>query len=160
MSKNSFDTRTTLDLDGQSCTIHALPALERRGFSLAHLPYSIKVMLENALRREDGEIVTGEHVEALARWNGGKGGAREFAFMPARVLLQDFTGVPAVVDLAAMRSGMRRMGGDPKKINPLVPVDLVIDHSVQVDAFGSDAAFAENVTLEYERNRERYALLR
>ncbi|MGH8014088.1 MAG: aconitate hydratase AcnA [Candidatus Binataceae bacterium] len=160
MNKNSFDTRTTLDVNGERYSIYALPALERRGFSLARLPYSIKVMLENALRREDGEIVTSEHVEALARWNGGKNDAREFAFMPARVLLQDFTGVPVVADLAVMRDAIKRLGGDPKKINPLQPADLVIDHSVQVDSFGLSDSFARNAEIEFERNQERYQFLR
>ena len=109
--------------------------LTKRGFDLERLPFSIKVLLENVLRREDGENVTRAHVEALARWNGAKDGEQEFSFMPARVLLQDFTGVPVVADLAAMRDAIRKLGGDPAKINPLQPADLVIDHSVQVDSY-------------------------
>jgi aconitate hydratase len=160
MHKNSFDARDTLSVDGSTYIIYSLPALARRGFELARLPYSIKVMLENALRREDGEIVSAEHVEALARWKGGGDGAREFSFMPARVLLQDFTGVPVVADLAVMRDAIKRLGGDPKKINPLQPADLVIDHSVQVDSYGLPESFARNAQMEFERNQERYQFLR
>ena len=118
------------------------------------------MLLENLLRREDGDAVTSEDIEALANWRPNSAEEREVAFAPARVLLQDFTGVPAVVDLASMRDALETMGGDPERINPLQPVDLVIDHSVQVDAYGSDGAFAENVSFEYERNRERYLFLR
>jgi aconitate hydratase len=161
MNKNSFGARTILAVGGKDYTIHSLEALSKRGFELAQLPYSIKVLLENVLRREDGEIVTAEQVEALARWTGERGrGEREVAFMPARVLLQDFTGVPVVADLAVMRDAFRKLGGDPAKINPLQPVDLVIDHSVQVDSFGSAASFAANAQLEFERNQERYLFLR
>jgi aconitate hydratase A / 2-methylisocitrate dehydratase len=159
MGKNSFGARATLKSGDQTCTIHRLDALERRGFALGRLPFSIRVMIENLLRREDGVIVSTEQVEALARWNG-KPGEREISFMPARVLLQDFTGVPVVADLAVMRDAIKRLGGDPKKINPLQPADLVIDHSVQVDSFGSADAFATNARLEFERNRERYLFLR
>ena len=135
-------------------------ALEKRGFSLArNAILLIKVMIENVLRREDGVIVTTGQIEALAKWNG-KDGEREVSFMPARVLLQDFTGVPVVADLAAMRDAIKRLGGDPAKANPLQPVDLVIDHSVQVDSFGSADSFAANAKLEFERNRERYLFLR
>src|SRR5208337_3900584 len=155
----SFGGRATLAVDGSNYTIYKLEALEKRGFSLNRLPYSIRVMLENVLRREDGRIVTGDQVEALARWNP-RAVAGEFAFMPARVLLQDFTGVPVVADLAAMRDAIQRLGGDPAKINPLQPADLVIDHSVQVDAVGTAAAFAQNAQLEFERNQERYLFLR
>src|ERR1700678_3147664 len=122
------------------------------------MPYSIKVMIENVLRREDGVIVTTGQIEALARWNG-KGGEREFSFMPARVLLQDFTGVPVVADLAAMRDAIKRLGGDPARINPIQPADLVIDHSVQVDSFGTSEAFGINAQMEFERNQERYLFL-
>ena len=161
MSKNSFGARTTLSAGGGSYTIHSLEALARRGFDLARLPYSIKVLIENVLRREDGEIVTATQVEALARWSTDCGrGEREFSFMPARVLLQDFTGVPVVADLAVMRDAIRRLGGDPAKINPLQPADLVIDHSVQVDSFGAASSFATNAELEFERNQERYQFLR
>jgi len=159
MATNSFGARSTLSVEGKSYTIFKLEALEKRGFSLARMPYSIKVMLENVLRREDGAVVTTGQIEALAKWNG-KGGEREISFMPARVLLQDFTGVPVVADLAAMREAIKKLGGDPAKISPLQPVDLVIDHSVQVDAYGSADSFAANARLEFERNRERYLFLR
>ncbi|MGB8411392.1 MAG: aconitate hydratase AcnA [Candidatus Binatus sp.] len=159
MATNSFGARSTLSVEGKSYTIFKLEALEKRGFSLARMPYSIKVMLENVLRREDGAVVTTGQIEALAKWNG-KGGEREISFMPARVLLQDFTGVPVVADLAAMRDAIKKLGGDPAKISPLQPVDLVIDHSVQVDSFGSADSFAANARLEFERNRERYLFLR
>jgi aconitate hydratase len=159
MATNSFGARSTLSVDGKTYTIYKLEALEKRGFSLARMPYSIKVMIENLLRREDGVIVTTGQIEALARWNG-KGGEREVSFMPARVLLQDFTGVPVVADLAVMRDAIKKLGGNPDKISPLQPVDLVIDHSVQVDSFGSANAFATNAEMEFERNQERYLFLR
>jgi aconitate hydratase len=159
MSGNSFGARASLAAGGKQYTIYKLEALERRGFALARMPYSIRVMLENVLRREDGVNVTAEQVETLARWDG-KPSAREVSFRPARVLLQDFTGVPVVADLAVMRDAIKRLGGDPAKINPLQPADLVIDHSVQVDAFGHASAFATNARLEFERNRERYLFLR
>ena len=143
MTTNSFGARSTLTVDGKSYTIYKLDALEKHGFSLARMPYSIKVMIENVLRREDGVIVTTGQIEALARWNG-KGGEREVSFMPARVLLQDFTGVPVVADLAVMRDAIKKLGGDPDKVRPLQPVDLVIDHSVQVDSYGTANAFAAN----------------
>jgi aconitate hydratase len=161
MSKNSFGARTTLSAAGGSHNIYSLETLARSGFDLARLPYSIKILLENVLRREDGEIVTAAQVEALARWSVDRGrGEREFSFMPARVLLQDFTGVPVVADLAVMRDAIRRLGGDPARINPLQPADLVIDHSVQVDSFGSTTSFATNAEMEFERNQERYQFLR
>jgi aconitate hydratase len=159
MSKDSFGARTTLTVDGKNYQIHKLEALERRGFNLSRMPYSIKVMLENVVRREDGMVVNAEQVETVARWSP-KPPEREFSFMPARVLLQDFTGVPVVADLAAMRDAVKRLGGNPAKVNPLQPAELVIDHSVQVDAFGSTAAFAKNAELEFERNQERYLFLR
>ena len=159
MNKDSFGARTTLNVGGRKYTIHSLPALEKRGFALARLPYSIRVMLENVLRREDGVVVTADQVDAVARWQP-QPGEREFSFMPARVLLQDFTGVPVVVDLAAMRDAIKRLGGEPSRINPIQPADLVIDHSVQVDSFGSPEAFATNARMEFERNRERYLFLR
>ncbi|HLX05341.1 MAG TPA: aconitase family protein, partial [Candidatus Binatus sp.] len=159
MATNSFGARSTLTVDGKSYTIYKIDALEKHGFSLARMPYSIKVMIENVLRREDGVIVTKGQIEALARWNG-KGGEREVSFMPARVLLQDFTGVPVVADLAVMRDAIKKLGGNPDKISPLQPVDLVIDHSVQVDSFGTANAFAANAQLEFERNQERYLFLR
>ena len=159
--RDSFGSRAALSVGGSTYHIFRLDALERRGVGkLDRLPFSLKVLLENLLRREDGRAVTEDDVRALASWTPGEHADREIAFMPARVLLQDFTGVPAVVDLAAMRDAMRELGGDPRRINPLQPVDLVIDHSVQVDVFGGPEAFRENARLEMERNRERYALLR
>ncbi|HUY20607.1 MAG TPA: aconitate hydratase AcnA [Candidatus Binataceae bacterium] len=158
MGKNSFGALATLKVAGREYKIHKLDTLERRGFALARLPYSIRVLIENVLRREDGVNVTAAQVEKLAQWNG-KGG-EEFSFTPARVLLQDFTGVPVVADLAAMRDAIARLGGDPGRVNPLSPADLVIDHSVQVDRFGSTEAFAINAELEFQRNQERYLFLR
>jgi aconitate hydratase len=156
-STNSFDTRDALDAGGSRFAIHRLTKL---GDRVARLPFSLRVLLENLLRREDGRSVTKDHVEAVLAWDPAAAPSREIPFMPARVILQDFTGVPCVVDLAAMRDAMVAMGGDPARINPLAPVDLVIDHSVQVDRFGSSTAFRENVDIEYQRNRERYAFLR
>ncbi|MEX1254090.1 MAG: aconitate hydratase AcnA [Dehalococcoidia bacterium] len=167
MTLNSFGSRSALSVDGATYEIHRLDALSRAGVGhVERLPFSMKVLLENLLRREDGRAVSDEDVRAVASWTPGesegprKSEEREIAFMPARVLLQDLTGVPAVVDLAAMRDAMGELGGDANKINPLVPVDLVIDHSVQVDYFGSPDAFALNARLEVERNTERYGLLR
>jgi aconitate hydratase len=160
MSANSFGAASTLAAGGRSYRIYRLDALERAGIGrLAALPLSIRILLENLLRHEDGRTVTAADIEFVARWDG-KPQEREISFMPARVLLQDFTGVPAVVDLAAMRDALRAMGADPKRANPLLPVDLVIDHSVQVDKFGSPDALEFNARLEFERNRERYAFLR
>ena len=160
MTTNSFGSRASLRVADRSYEIHRLDAVEKAGFPLARLPYSLKILLENLLRLEDGSSVRRTDIEALARWDPSAAPSHEIAFMPARVLLQDFTGVPAVVDLAAMRDAMRALGGDPAKINPLLPAELVIDHSVQVDAFGSPTAFQVNADLEFERNRERYAFLR
>src|SRR5947207_3020094 len=159
-TSNSFGTRAQLAVGGRSFEIFRLDALEQRGFAIGRLPYSLKILLENLLRREDGRTVRAEEIERLARWNPTKLPDDEIAFMPARVLMQDFTGVPAVVDVAAMRDAMQAMGGDPKKVNPLLPVELVIDHSVIVDEFGTSTAFQVNADLEFQRNRERYALLR
>ena len=159
MVKDSFGARTTLSVDGKNYDIYKLEALERRGFNLGRMPYSIKVMIENVLRREDGLVVNQEQVETVARWSP-KPPEREFSFMPARVLLQDFTGVPVVADLAAMRDAVKRLRGNPSKVNPLQPADLVIDHSVQVDTFGTRTAFAQNAELEFQRNQERYLFLR
>ncbi|MFS8638548.1 MAG: aconitase family protein, partial [Gemmatimonadota bacterium] len=131
--RNSFGSRSTLRVGDREYEIFKLGALEKAGYDVARLPYSLRILLENLLRTEDGRVVTAEDVEALVRWDAKAEPDREIAFTPARVLMQDFTGVPAVVDLAAMRDAMRRMGGDPKKINPLQPAELVIDHSVQVD---------------------------
>ncbi len=154
---DSFHTRDVLEVGGSRFAIHRLTKLGERA---ARLPFSLRVLLENLLRREDGRSVTRDHIEALLAWDPASAPRREIPFMPARVLLQDFTGVPCVVDLAAMRDAIVAMGGDPGRINPLAPVDLVIDHSVQVDRFGTRDAFRENVEIEYQRNRERYAFLR
>ena len=160
-SLDSFDTKSTLKVGDQSYKIYRLDRLEKAGFkNVSRLPVALKVLLENLLRHEDNRLVTKADIEALASWNPKAKKEKEIAFMPARVLTQDLTGVPSIVDLAAMREAMRRMGGDPKRINPLQPVDLVIDHSVQVDHFGSAEAFRQNSQIEYERNVERYALLR
>ena len=156
--KNTFNARTTLDVAGKKYEIYALDALAGET-DLARLPYSLKILLENLLRTEDGDEVTAADIESLAAWNG-RADATEIAFTPARVLLQDFTGVPAVVDLAAMRDAMSALGGDPALINPLSPADLVIDHSLMVDHFGSGRALDLNAALEYQRNKERYAFLR
>jgi len=160
-SKNSFGTRDTLQVDGKSYEIFRLSALEKKGVGhVSKLPFSLRVLLENLLRQEDGRFVHSGDIEALAGWDPNAATQKEISFMPARVLLQDFTGVPAVVDFAAMREAIRTLGGDPKKVNPLLPAELVIDHSVQVDKFGSDMAFAFNAELEFQRNVERYAFLR
>jgi len=157
---NSFKTRDTLNVGAQAFLIHRLEFLEKQGVStLAKLPFSLRVLLENLLRFEDGRTVHPEDIRALAGWTP-NAAQKEIAFMPARVLLQDFTGVPAVVDFATMREAMKRMGGNPKRINPLFPAELVIDHSVQVDSFGSANAFGLNAELEFQRNVERYAFLR
>ncbi len=157
---DSFGSRSTLRIDDQSFTIRRLDAVYKHYRLAERLPYSLKVLLENLLRTEDGVNVRPEDVMALAQWDPRAAPSREIAFTPSRVLLQDFTGVPAVVDLAAMRDAMQRMGGDPRRINPLQPVELVIDHSVQVDRFGSAGALQANTDIEYERNLERYAFLR
>ncbi|MBV8721538.1 MAG: aconitate hydratase AcnA [Candidatus Eremiobacteraeota bacterium] len=158
---NSFNAVDTLRAGDRSFAYFRLDALERAGIAtLARLPYSLKILLENLLRNEDGRSVTRADVEALARWSPQARHEKEIAFRPARVLLQDFTGVPCVVDLAAMRDAMAGMGGNPKAINPLQPVELVIDHSVQIDYFGSSDALAKNADIEFERNRERYAFLK
>ena len=158
---DSFSTRKVLRIGSQAYDIFGLDVLEQAGFkNVSRLPVSLKVLLENLLRQEDGHHVNKGDIEALANWNPKVKSDREIAFMPARVLMQDLTGVPAVVDLAAMREAMKRLGGDPKKINPLAPVDLVIDHSVQVDHFGTADAWHKNSEIEFQRNIERYAFLR
>ena len=157
---NSLGARAQLKAGKRTFEVFRLDALERRGLAVSHLPYSLRILLENLLRREDGQVVRVADIEKLARWDPKKTPDEEIAFMPARVLMQDFTGVPAVVDLAAMRDAMQAMGGDPKKVNPLLPAELVIDHSVIVDEFGTPTAFQVNADLELQRNRERYALLR
>ncbi len=159
MSSDSFGARSELEVGGTAYEVYRLDSLQQE-FDVARLPYSLKVLLENVLRLEDGESVTREDVEAIARWDAKAEPSVEIPFQPARVLMQDFTGVPAVVDLAAMRDAMEEIGGDPGRINPLVDVDLVIDHSVQVDAFGNERAFAVNAERDFERNRERYSFLK
>ncbi|HLL92393.1 MAG TPA: aconitase family protein, partial [Solirubrobacteraceae bacterium] len=159
MSENSFGAKHTLEVGGRKHEIFRLDALQQR-FDVARLPFSLKVLLENLLRTEGNGSVMAADVEALASWDARAQPSKEIAFTPARVLMQDFTGVPAVVDLAAMRDAMAEMGGDPARINPLAPAELVIDHSVQVDAFGTRDAFRVNAEREFERNRERYAFLR
>src|ERR1700689_3194317 len=162
--KNSFATKSTLKSGAASFDIYRLAELEKAGVgNVTRLPFSLKVLLENLLRHEDERFVFADDIRALAGWDpSSAAGAteKEISFMPARVLLQDFTGVPAVVDLAAMRDAMRHLGGDPKKINPLLPAELVIDHSVQVDRFGTANSFSFNADLEMQRNIERYAFLR
>jgi len=160
-SLDSFKCRRELDVGGKTYVYFSLPEAEKNGLEgISKLPFSLKVLLENLLRHEDGNTVKAEDIRACAEWLKTKTSTHEIAYRPARVLMQDFTGVPAVVDLAAMRDAMSAMGGDPAKINPLVPVDLVIDHSVMVDYFGTADAFKRNVQKEYERNQERYSFLR
>jgi len=157
---NTFGSRSTLRVANREFEIYKLNALEKQGFNVGRLPYSLRILLENLLRREDGMMVTEGDIKSLAGWSPKTIPTEEIAFMPSRVLLQDFTGVPAVVDLAAMRDAMKRLGGNAGKINPLQPAELVIDHSVQVDEFGSALALKANADLEFERNKERYAFLR
>ena len=157
---NSFASKATLNSGKSEYSIYRLPALTNCGFNLSRLPFSLKILLENLLRREDGVTVTAADIEFLAKWDAKAEPSREIAYMPARVLMQDFTGVPAVVDLAAMRDAIKTLGGDPERVNPLVPAELVIDHSVQVDEFGTAGAYAANSLLEFSRNRERYAFLK
>ena len=157
---NSFGSRSVLRVGQREFEIYRLDALEKQGCATGHLPYSLRILLENLLRREDGKSVKADDVRALTAWTGKSVPSQEIAFMPSRVLLQDFTGVPVVVDLAAMRDAMKALGGDPKLINPLQPAEMVIDHSVQVDEFGTPQAFQLNAELEFSRNKERYAFLR
>ncbi|WP_029673137.1 aconitase family protein, partial [Brucella suis] len=159
---DSFKCRKTLSVGGKEYVYYSLTEAEKNGLAgISSLPFSMKVLLENLLRFEDDRSVKKSDIENVAKWlaDRGKAGA-EIAYRPARVLMQDFTGVPVVVDLAAMRDGIKALGGDPEKINPLVPVDLVIDHSVIVDDFGNPLAFQHNVDLEYQRNGERYRFLK
>ncbi len=157
---NTLNSRATLKSGSKTYTIFRLPALSARGFDLSRLPFSLKILLENLLRREDGVNVTAADIEFLAKWDAKAEPSREIAYMPARVLMQDFTGVPAIVDLGAMRDAIKTLGGDPERVNPLVPAELVIDHSVQVDEFGTPQAYEANSLLEFQRNRERYAFLK
>ncbi len=160
MSVNSYNTRSTLTVGNKEYEIYRLDALDKQGISTAHLPFSLRILLENLLRTEDGGNVSKEEIRALAAWSKNSKPDKEIAFTPSRVLLQDFTGVPCVVDLAAMRDAMKQLGGDPALINPLQPVELVIDHSVQVDEFGTPNALEMNALLEFQRNKERYSFLR
>jgi aconitate hydratase len=160
MSLNSFNSRSLLKVGTKEYEIYRLDALDNQGISTKHLPFSLRILLENLLRTEDGRNVKKEDVRSMAAWNKNSKPDKEIAFTPSRVLLQDFTGVPCIVDLAAMRDAMQQLGGDPALINPLQPVELVIDHSVQVDEFGTSSAFDMNALLEFQRNKERYSFLR
>ncbi|WP_182526469.1 aconitate hydratase [Nocardioides dongkuii] len=159
-SQDSFGAKSTLDVDGTSYEIFRLDAVTGDGLDVASLPYSLKVLLENLLRTEDGADITAEDIKAIAGWDADADPSKEIQFTPARVIMQDFTGVPCVVDLATMREAMADLGGDPARINPLAPAEMVIDHSVIADVFGTPEAFERNVEIEYERNRERYQFLR
>ena len=156
MSVNSFGAKATLSVGDESYEIFRLDAVE----GAEALPYSLKILLENLLRTEDGANITADDIRALAAWDAEAEPSKEIQFTPARVIMQDFTGVPCVVDLATMREAMAEMGGDPAKINPLAPAEMVIDHSVIADVFGTADSFARNVEIEYGRNRERYQFLR
>ncbi|MEH6975362.1 aconitase family protein, partial [Bacillus sp. JJ675] len=158
--KDAFQSRKTFTVHGKTYSYYSLKALEDQGIGkVSKLPYSIKVLLESVLRQVDGRVITKEHVENLAKWGTAELIDLDVPFKPSRVILQDFTGVPAVVDLASLRKAMAQVGGDPDKINPEIPVDLVIDHSVQVDKAGTDDALTVNMDLEFERNAERYKFL-
>ena len=162
VGQDSVGSRKTLDINGKSIAYYSIPEAQAKGLGdFSRIPAALKVVLENMLRFEDGNTVTEDDIKAFADWaqQGGKN-PREIAYRPARVLMQEFTGVPAVVDLAAMRDGIEGLGGDAQKINPLNPVDLVIDHSVMIDEFGNPQAFQMNVDREYERNMERYTFLK
>ncbi|MDP3892143.1 aconitase family protein, partial [Nocardioides sp.] len=162
-SQDSFGAKSTLDVDGKSYEIFRLDAVTGEGLAedaVASLPFSLKVLLENLLRTEDGADITADDILAIAGWDADADPSQEIQFTPARVIMQDFTGVPCVVDLATMREAMADLGGDPAKINPLAPAEMVIDHSVIADVFGTPEAFERNVEIEYERNRERYQFLR
>lgn len=161
MAKNDiFNARTSFDLEGKRYHYYRLAALEEAGIAkVSRLPYSVKVLLESVIRQLDGSVITKEHVENLAKWGSEEVKDAEVPFKPSRVILQDFTGVPAVVDLASLRKAMADLGGNPDKINPEIPVDLVIDHSVQVDKYGTPDALKANMDFEFERNAERYQFL-
>src|SRR5687768_16305248 len=158
--QDSLNTRSTLEAGGKRYAYYSLSKAAEQLGDISRLPFSMKVLLENLLRFEDGQTVTREDLQSMVDWQKERRINREIQYRPARVLMQDFTGVPAVVDLAAMRDAMAKLGGDPQKINPLVPVHLVIDHSVMVDEFGTPKAFEQNVALEYQRNMERYEFLK
>ncbi|MEM7281898.1 MAG: aconitase family protein, partial [Pseudomonadota bacterium] len=155
---DTFNAKSTLEVGGTDYDIYRLDAVP--GIDLNRLPYSLKILLENLLRHEDGVDITVDDIQALANWDAKAAPSQEIAFTPARVILQDFTGVPAVVDLAAMRDAMVALGGDADRINPLSPVELVIDHSVQVDSYGNANSLAQNNAIEFQRNKERYQFLR
>src|SRR5699024_8828850 len=160
MSENAFQAQKHFDLNGKKYRYYDLKALEEAGIGkISRLPFSIRVLLESVLRQYDGKVIHEDHVKGLAKWREKGEVAGDVPFKPSRVILQDFTGVPAVVDLASLRKAMVDMGGDPDAINPEVPVDLVIDHSVQVDQYGTHAALEANMDLEFERNEERYSFL-
>ncbi|MGH3334383.1 MAG: aconitase family protein, partial [Nocardioides sp.] len=159
-SQDSFKAKSTLDVDGRSYEIYRLDAVDGDGLDVKSLPFSLKVLLEGLLRTEDGQNITEDDIRALAGWDADAEPDKEIQFTPSRVIMQDFTGVPCVVDLATMREAMQELGGDPSRINPLAPAELVIDHSVIADVFGTPEAFEKNVEIEYERNRERYQFLR
>ncbi|HEX2895273.1 MAG TPA: aconitase family protein, partial [Marmoricola sp.] len=159
-SKDSFGAKSALEVGGTSYEIYRLDAVKGDGLDVESLPYSLKVLLENLLRTEDGADITADDIRALAGWDENAQPDKEIQFTPARVIMQDFTGVPCVVDLATMREAMEELGGDPAKINPLAPAEMVIDHSVIADVFGTPEAFERNVEIEYQRNRERYQFLR
>src|SRR5580700_5212201 len=160
-SLDSFRCCKPLKVGSKTYAYYSLAAAEKNGLKgISRLPFTLKILLENLLRNEDGRSVAKEDLQAIAQWLKTKTSDREVAFRPARVLMQDFTGVPAVVDLAAMRDSMKMLGGDPKRINPLVPVDLIIDHSVQITYFGDNSAFKKNVEEEYRQNQERYKFLK
>ena len=157
---DSLRTKKKIVSDSTAYSYFSLQEAQKHFSGLERLPYSLKILLENLLRFENGRTITTQDIEAFQRWLKNKTSPHEIAFQPARVLMQDFTGVPAIVDMAAMREAFKDIGGDPQKINPLVPVDLVIDHSVMVDDYANKSAFQKNVSLEYQRNKERYAFLR
>ena len=155
MGNDLFNTKRQLTVNGKNFDYYSLEELSNQGYDIEKLPFSIRILLENAVRNYDGFSVTKENVETLLNWKP-EGGDQDIPFKPARVLMQDFTGVPAVVDIAALRAEVARKGGNPESINPLVPVDLIIDHSVQVDYFGTDYSYQRNMEEEYKRNMERY----
>src|ERR1700733_6074332 len=157
---DSFKSKSTLKSGSKTVNIFRLQAVADSGVNLTRLPFSLRILLENLLRHEDGRTVTAEDIKFLANWDPKAEPSREIAYMPGRGLTQDFTAVPAVVDLAAMRDAMKALGGDPERINPLQPAELVIDHSVQVDEFGTANSYSLNAMLEFQRNRERYAFLK
>src|SRR4051812_15467082 len=159
-TSDSFGAKGTLDVGGKDYEIYRLSAVTGDGLDVASLPYSLKVLLENLLRTEDGANITADDIKAIAGWDADAEPDQEIQFTPARVIMQDFTGVPCVVDLATMREAMADLGGDPARINPLAPAEMVIAHSVIADVFGTPEAFERNVEIEYERNRERYQFLR